>query len=133
MAFRPTILIADDEHIITDTLALIFRRSGFVALTAHHLDQLRNLAAAIRPDLVLLDVVFANGQTSLDVAVELREQGIGVLLFSGRIQVADLFEDFRRRGEADFPVLAKPISPQELLAEINKLLPDSASERRILS
>ena len=119
---RPKVLVVDDERIIADTLAAILGKSGFAAVAAYQgLDALE-IALSIRPDLLLTDVSMP-GMNGIELAISVTQQvpNCRVLLFSGHASTADMLARARESGH-DFAVLAKPLHPTELLAQISQSL-----------
>ena len=118
MPVKPRILVADDEPVIADTLAIILNQSGFEARAVYSGEEAIRLAAAFAPDMLVSDVIMAD-LNGIDAAIRIRAllPGIKVLLFSGQAATADLLEKARKDGQ-EFDILAKPVHPQDLL---NKL------------
>jgi len=119
---RPKVLVVDDERIIADTLTAILRKNGFAAVAAYQgLDALE-IALSIRPDLLLTDVSMP-GMNGIELAIAVRQAvpSCRVLLFSGHASTADMLARARESGH-DFAVLAKPLHPTELLAQISQSL-----------
>jgi CheY-like chemotaxis protein len=115
---KPKVLVADDESVIADTLAMILNQSGFEARAVYSGERALELAASFAPDMLISDVIMAD-LNGIDTAIQVRAllPGIKVLLFSGQAATADLLEKARDQGY-EFEILAKPVHPQDLL---NKL------------
>jgi len=115
---KPKVLVADDERVIADTLAMILNQSGFEARAVYSGEKALELASAFRPDMLISDVIMAD-LNGIDTAIRIRASlpEIRILLFSGQAATADLLEKARRDGH-EFDILAKPVHPQDLL---NKL------------
>ena len=115
---KPKVLVADDESVIADTLAMILNQSGFEARAVYSGEKALELAASFAPDMLISDVIMAD-LNGIDTAIEVRAllPGIKILLFSGQAATADLLEKARAHGH-EFEILAKPVHPQDLL---NKL------------
>jgi CheY-like chemotaxis protein len=115
---KPRVLVADDERVIADTLAMILNQSGFEARAVYSGEKAVELAPEFKPDMLISDVIMP-GLNGIDAAIELRAllPGIKILLFSGQAATADLLEKARTQGY-EFEILAKPVHPQDLL---NKL------------
>lgn len=109
------VLIADDENVIADSLAMIFRASGFEAKAVYSGEVAVEVASAFHPDVVICDVVM-RGMTGIDLAVHLRENypGCRVLLFSGQAATSDLIQAADTKGY-HFDILTKPVHPRVLL------------------
>ena len=119
---RPKVLVVDDERIIADTLAAILGKSGFAAVAAYQGLGALEIALSIRPDLLLTDVSMP-GMNGIELAIAVTQQvpNCKVLLFSGHASTADMLARARESGH-DFAVLAKPLHPTELLAQISQSL-----------
>lgn len=115
------ILVADDEHLIADTLAIILRKNGFDAVTVYDGKQAIEKAIVWKPDLLLSDVIMPE-TSGIDAAARIREMipTCKVLLFSGQAETADLLHDARIRGH-NFEVLPKPVHPHDLLDRLRGL------------
>jgi CheY-like chemotaxis protein len=115
---RPKVLVADDERVIADTLAMILNQSGFEARAAYSGEKALELAQSYRPDMLISDVIMAD-LNGIDAAIRIRAllPGIKILLFSGQAATADLLENARARGY-EFEILAKPVHPQDLLSKL---------------
>jgi DNA-binding response OmpR family regulator len=117
-ANKPRVLVADDERVIADTLAMILNQSGFHARVAYTGEKALELASEFQPEMLISDVIMA-GLNGIDAAIKIREilPAIKILLFSGQAATADLLEKARERGY-EFEILAKPVHPQDLLAKL---------------
>ncbi len=109
------VLIADDERIIANTLALILNTSGYEAKAVYSGEKAVEVASEMNPDVLICDVILG-GISGIDVAIHVAQHqpACKVVLFSGQAATADLLE----RAEADghhFEILAKPIHPKVLL------------------
>ena len=115
---RPRVLIADDERVIADTLAMILNQSGFQARVAYTGEQAVELAAEFAPEMLISDVIMG-GLNGIDAAIRIREilPAIKILLFSGQAATADLLDKARQEGH-EFEILAKPVHPTDLLAKL---------------
>jgi CheY-like chemotaxis protein len=117
-AVKPKVLVADDEPVIADTLAMILNQSGFEARAAYSGERAIELAKAFEPEMLISDVIMAN-LNGIDAAIRIQAllPGIKILLFSGQAATADLLEKARARGY-EFEILAKPVHPQDLLRKL---------------
>jgi CheY-like chemotaxis protein len=117
-ANKTRVLVADDERVIADTLAMILNQSGFQARAAYTGEKALEMAAEFKPEMLISDVIMA-GLNGIDAAIKIREilPNIKILLFSGQAATADLLEKARERGY-EFEILAKPVHPQDLLAKL---------------
>ena len=115
---NPKVLIADDEQIIADTLARILVLSGYQAMAVYSGEQAVQAATEFSPDVLISDVVM-QGMNGIEAALLIRRicPQCRVLLFSGQATTADLLSRARAEGYV-FEILAKPVSPQVLLARL---------------
>lgn len=115
------IFVVDDEVMITESLTLILRREGFtVSPFTNPLDALERMKAA-PPDLLITDVMMPQ-LSGIDLAILTRQVApqCGILLFSGHLPSAGLVQRAKAAGH-NFLVLQKPVHPDELLEEIQRL------------
>ena len=117
-AHKPRVLVADDERVIADTLAMILNQSGFQTRVAYTGEKALELASEFKPEMLISDVIMG-GLNGIDAAIKIREilPSIKILLFSGQAATADLLEKARTQGY-EFEILAKPVHPQDLLARL---------------
>lgn len=116
------VLIVDDEPSIVDTLALIFQAAGFATAAAYNGEDALEIAEFTPPDLLLSDVVMPS-MNGIELARRMIKlvPDCRILLLSGQAEAVDLMAD--SGGSRDrFIILAKPIAPLELLAEVSGLL-----------
>jgi len=115
---KPRVLVADDERVIADTLAMILNQSGFEARAAYSGETVLELAPTFKPDMLISDVIMAD-LNGIDTAIRIRAilPEIKVLLFSGQAATADLLEKARKEGY-EFDILSKPVHPQDLLSRL---------------
>jgi DNA-binding NtrC family response regulator len=112
------VFVVDDQPIIASTLADILRLSGFSATSFTDPHEALRAARADAPDLVISDIEMP-GLSGIELAIQLKEMQLGcnILLVSGHATGLDLLDEARELGY-DFHVLAKPIGPRKLIAEI---------------
>jgi DNA-binding response OmpR family regulator len=117
-AAKPKVLVADDERVIADTLAMILNQSGFEARAVYTGEKAVELASVFKPDMMICDVIMAD-LNGIDTAIRIREMlpRTKILLFSGQAATADLLEKARAQGY-EFEILAKPVHPQDLLSKL---------------
>jgi DNA-binding response OmpR family regulator len=115
---KPRVLVADDERVIADTLAMILNQSGFNARAVYSGEKAVELALVFKPEMIVCDVIMAE-LNGIDTVIQLRDlfPKIKILLFSGQAATANLLEMARARGY-EFEILAKPVHPQDLLAKL---------------
>lgn len=109
------ILVVDDEEEIRDLIGLYLSQNGFqVTATGNGLEAIQ-LAAAEKPDLIILDILLP-GLDGIEVCQELRRNSsIPVLFLSCKGDEADKILGLTVGGD-DY--ITKPFSPAELLARV---------------
>jgi DNA-binding NtrC family response regulator len=113
--------VVDDEEIIASTLAMILRGSGFEAVAfTQPLEALR--AAEVRCPAFLITDVAMPVLNGIDLAIQFKAiyPRCRVLLFSGALSTSARVDGAREKG-FEFPILAKPVHPMELLAQLKQL------------
>ena len=113
---RPTILVVEDEDDVRRGIEINLAREGFRVLTAARGQEGVHLAAAEKPDVVLLDVMLP-GMSGFDVCREIRENAFRgcVIMLSARSEEVDRVVGLEI-GADDY--VTKPFSMRELLARI---------------
>jgi CheY-like chemotaxis protein len=119
---RLKVLIADDEQTIARTLRAILKQSGYAAVAAY--DGQCALATAIiwHPDIFLSDVAMPR-MNGIEAATLIRMllPACRVLLISGNIDTAGLLKRASAEGHG-FPILHKPVHPEELLERLGEVI-----------
>jgi CheY-like chemotaxis protein len=115
---KPKVLVADDERVIADTLAIILNQSGFDATAVYSGEKAVEAARSWQPDMLISDVIMTD-LNGIDAAIKIRSilPLCKILLFSGQAATADLLDRARVQGY-EFEILAKPVHPQDLLARL---------------
>jgi len=115
---RPRVLVADDERVIADTLAMILNQSGFEAQAVYSGERAVDLALTFKPEMLISDVIMG-GMSGIEAAIQIRTHfpQVKVLLFSGQAATSDLLTEARAQGY-EFEILAKPVHPQDLVARL---------------
>jgi CheY-like chemotaxis protein len=112
------VLVADDEQVIANTLAIILNQAGFEARAVYSGEKAIEALESFQPDMLISDVIMT-GMTGIEAAIATREKmpNCKILLFSGQAATADLLERARQDGH-EFEILAKPVHPTDLLAKL---------------
>ncbi|GAA3763251.1 response regulator [Terriglobus aquaticus] len=115
---KPKVLVADDEQVIANTLAIILNQAGFEARAVYSGENALETVDAFQPNMLISDVIMT-GMTGIEAAIQIRQKlpQCKVLLFSGQAATADLLEKARAQGH-EFEILAKPVHPTDLLAKL---------------
>lgn len=120
-----TILLADDDPMIVDPLALQLRREGFDVVIAVDGEDALAKARAVAPDVVLLDIMMPKKQ-GWEVCRELRaESGVPIIMLTARGEEMDRVLGLEL-GADDY--MTKPFSARELIARIRAVLRRIAME-----
>lgn len=124
---KPRVLVADDEQVIADTLAMILNRSGYDALAVYDGQSAVETARRIEPDLLITDVIMP-GINGIEAAILIRNElpSCRILLFSGQAATSGLLEKARAQNH-EFEVLSKPLHPSDLLARLRAGTPISGN------
>jgi len=111
------VLIVDDDPVSASSVARVLRRAGLVTATLSDTEKLFDTLAAVRPDLLLLDVVMP--VSGFDVCKVLRAspawQELPIVFLTGATDRETLVACFSVGGD-DYA--RKPILEEELLARV---------------
>jgi two-component system OmpR family response regulator len=114
------LLVVDDEATIRELLSASLRFAGYDVVTAATGAEAVRAAASARPDLVLLDVMMADGD-GFEAVRRIRSSGadLPVIFLTARDEVPDRVCGFAL-GADDY--VTKPFSLDEVLARIRAVL-----------
>ena len=120
-ASRTRLLIADDERLIADTLALIFLKEGYETRAVYSGEAILEIFESFQPDLLLSDVMMP-GITGVQAALILQTMypHCKILLLSGQAETEDLLHESRVQG-LKFELIGKPVPPRLLLAKLRQM------------
>ena len=130
MSEAKRILIIDDDVQLVDTVKTLLESVGYQVSHAYQAEKGMDLAREDRPDLILLDVMFAGppGPDGIELSRRLQEDAdlkdVPVVILSGVKRVLDMPVKLAP-DESFMPVeafLEKPFKPNQLLAVIEKVL-----------
>jgi len=130
MSEQNSILIIDDDVQLVDTVKTLLESVGYEVSYAYQSERGMELAREIKPDLILLDVMFAGppGPDGIELSRRLHQdpvlKDIPVIILSGIKKVLDMPIKIGP-DETWMPVkafLEKPVKPDKLLSEIEKIL-----------
>lgn len=115
---RPRVLIADDEKVIADTLAMILNQGGFDAKAVYTTEKALEEASSFRPDMLISDVLMAD-LNGVDAAIQMRAMlpEIRVFLLSGQTATAEMVAKSQAYN-LGFEILVKPVHPRDLLTRL---------------
>jgi len=127
------IIVVDDDQDIRDSLQAILEAKQYNVITAADKDEGMKKIKAERPDLAILDVMMATWQDGFDMARELKKdpdfKDMPILMSTGVKEITGI--NFKASaGDPDWmPVdgfLDKPVQPELLLTEVERLLSEKA-------
>ena len=128
---KAKIVIADDDQDIRDSLQTILASRDYEVVTAVDKTDGMEKIRAEKPDLAILDVMMSTWQDGFEMSRELKNdpefKDMPIIMLTGvKEQTGINFKS--TAGDATWnPVdafLEKPVEPDVLLQEIEKLLPD---------
>jgi two-component system alkaline phosphatase synthesis response regulator PhoP len=130
MSEKKRIMVIDDDVQLVESVETLLTSVGYEISHAYQAEKGLDLAKETRPDLILLDVMFAGppGPNGIELSRRFHQdkelEGIPVLSLSGVRKVLD-YPVKLDPDETWMPVKAfldKPIKPDRLLAEIEDAL-----------
>jgi DNA-binding response OmpR family regulator len=114
-----TILVVDDEKNIVQLARLYLGNEGFRVEEAHDGKQALEKARAVKPDLIVLDIMMPE-MDGLTVCKELRKtSGVPVIILTARNDDIDKIVGLEV-GADDY--MTKPFNPRELVARVKAVL-----------
>ncbi len=114
-----TVLVVDDEEAIAEAVRARLESEGYRVVVANDGPQAIEVCAAVRPDLVVLDLMLP-GMDGLEVCKEIqRREWTPVLMLTARTEEADKVAGFAV-GADDY--LTKPFSLRELAVRVKAIL-----------
>jgi two-component system OmpR family response regulator len=115
-----SVLVVDDEVVLTEMLAMALRYEGWEIATAGDGSAAISTARTARPDAVVLDVMLPD-MSGLDVLRRLRQQNpkLPVLLLTAKDAVEDRIAGLTAGGD-DY--VTKPFSIEEVVLRLRALL-----------
>jgi len=118
---RPVVMVVDDEPLVADTLAMILTHAGYRAVRAYDARTALEMASVRAPDLLISDVAMPqmNG-VELALGMVSMVPACKVVLFSGHARSVDLMRAYD--AGHDFPLMAKPMHPSEMLGQVARSL-----------
>jgi len=93
---KPTVLVADDERVIADTLAAVLRNEGFAATAVYSGDAATAAAHEFPPAALVCDIILLTGN-GIELAIQIRAMhpACTIILISGAQLSADLLDEAR--------------------------------------
>ena len=123
-----TILVVDDEKNIVQLARIYLQKEGFTVESANDGKQALEKAKAVRPDLIVLDIMMPE-MDGLEVVKELRKtSNVPVIMLTARGEDIDRIIGLEV-GADDY--MAKPFNPRELVARVKAVLRRAQGERDV--
>jgi len=128
---KAKILVADDDQDIRDSLQIILENQQYTVITAADKTEGMEKIKSEKPDLAILDVMMTTWQDGFEMSRELKKdpnfKDMPILMLTGVKEQTGI--DFKSTAgdPAWCPVdgyLDKPVEPDILLAEVERLLPE---------
>jgi len=114
-----TILVVEDDQPILDLIAKYLSAEGFTVHTALDGDSALKQARALKPNLIVLDVMLP-GMDGLEVCRRIQQESdVYVLMLTARAEEVDKIVGLSV-GADDY--MTKPFSPRELVARVKAIL-----------
>jgi DNA-binding response OmpR family regulator len=117
------VLIVDDEHLVADTLTLIFSKCGFDAKAAYSADEAIECAREFSPDLLLCDISMP-GKDGVELVRQINEEqpACRILVLTGFYSNLNRVLAESEKLQRPLALMTKPCQPDELLREASALL-----------
>lgn len=124
-----SILVVDDDELVSSGLAMNLERAGFEVMTAVNGRETQDIISRKAIDLVLCDLVLGD-ENGMDVLrlIQSSNPDIAVVIITGHGSVRNALEALKG-GASDY--IQKPADPEEVIHRIRMVL-DSAKLRRTL-
>lgn len=122
------ILIVDDDPLIPRLYQRHLEKAGFELLSASDGEQALNLILSERPEVIVMDIMMP-GMDGLSALRELKRKhatkSIPVIIVTSQSEYRICQQESQGSGAAVF--LTKPFGPAKLIAEIQRLLSETAT------
>ena len=120
---RQRVLVVDDDHLVADTLRMIFVVNGFESEACYSAEEALHRARSFSPELLLCDVTMP-GQDGLQLAAAISREmpGCQVIMLTAYLSNAACVELEALRMKRPLKLLSKPCRPELLLREAGELL-----------
>ncbi len=124
-----TILIVDDDPDITEAMKVVLDNRGFKVEVSHNIVDGKAKASAIKPDLMILDVMMESNEDGFNLARDIKGdpelKATPILMVTGVKEQTGI--DFKSEAgdKTWLPVdefLDKPVKPDVLLQKVDALL-----------
>ncbi len=113
-----TVLVIDDDRVLADTLSEILRKHGFRPVALYSGEEALELAARIRPDVVLSDIRMSR-LDGIEAAKRIRllHPECRIILFAAHTLSTAMAQLVHRLG---FELLPRPLHPVNVLTALSR-------------
>lgn len=120
------ILVVDDDHLVADTLALVFQKNGFEALATYSGEDALECLHGFSPHLLLCDITMP-GMDGLKLAQQVTRQlpSCRIIVLTGFYSNVEPVRNQFQKLSLPVGILMKPCQPTELLHKAKTLLASS--------
>jgi CheY-like chemotaxis protein len=121
------ILLVDDDRDFVEMNRSVLESKGYRVITADNAKDGINLVESMKPDLLIIDVMMGSDVAGFDAVEEIRSMPGGKEI---PILMVTSFRDHHKTGWVEKPdkswvdvdnYLNKPVSPEKLIEEVEKL------------
>ena len=128
-ANRAKVLVVDDEELIRWSLAEELSAAGYEAITCGSVEEGRQAAKRIDPELIVLDIRLPDG-SGTDLLTEFRasDPDVPIVMITGHGNVQTAVEVTRLGATAYIP---KPFDLQEMMLVVDRALGDARRQREL--
>ena len=128
-----TIMVVDDDPGIRDSLKTILESRQYVVITAANRTEGMDKLKAKKPNLLILDIMMASWLDGLDMSKKLKKDpefgDMPIMMLTG-VKEKTIFDFRPKDGGPNWcsvdAYLDKPVTPDVLLAAVDKLLSENA-------
>lgn len=123
---RQRVLVVDDDHLVADTLRMVFAANGFESEACYSAADALHRARSFFPELLLCDVTMP-GESGLQLAATIRHEmpKCQMIMLTAYLTSAASVELEALRMNRPLKLLDKPCRPELLLKEAGELLADT--------
>ncbi len=116
------ILIVDDEHVVADTLKIIFTQHGFSAHAVYSAAEAMACVAAFEPDILLCDINMPD-KNGIELIAEMSTErpDCPILVLTGAYASIHNVRERASQLKRNLSILPKPCQPSEVLRAANAL------------
>lgn len=117
------VLVVDDERLVADTLALVFKKSGFDARAAYSADSAIEYAREFQPNLLVCDITMPGNDGHVLVDLITKElPACRIMVLTGFYSNLKSVHEQASRLPRPMGILTKPCQPADLLREAAAML-----------